>query len=230
MNDPRPAIREAIPSLVLFDLDGTLLDSAPDLLAAINDLLAEEGRAPIPLDGFRRVVSRGGLAMLAHAFPELDEPGWAARLAPFLDRYALATTRSSRPFEGVEAVLERIESAGSRWGVVTNKPGRLADRVLDGMRWHSRCSVLVSGDTLAVKKPDPAPLLFACDRLGVAVADSVYVGDDERDIQAARAAGMRSVVALWGYRADLDDPHGWGGDVVAGHPGNLLDPGILMPA
>lgn len=220
----------AIPPLVLFDLDGTLLDSAPDLLAAVNALLEEEGRAPLALDGFRRVVSRGGLAMLAHAYPDLDSEAQAARLEPFLERYARAPVALGRPFDGIETVLARIEDAGARWGIVTNKPGRLAERVLEELAWSRRCAVLVAGDTLAVKKPDPAPLHHACARLAVTPVESVYVGDDQRDILAARAAGMRAVTALWGYRAEHEDPHAWGSDVAVEHPHELLAPGVLRPA
>lgn len=218
-----------VPSLVLFDLDGTLVDTAPDLMAAVNALLAEEGRPSVSLDGFRRVVSRGGLAMLAHAYPDLDEARRAALLPVFLERYALAPTRLSRPFDGIETTLAAIEAAGARWGIVTNKPGHLADLVLTGLRWTERCAVLVAGDTLPVKKPDPAPLWHACECLTARVADSVYVGDDARDVQAARAAGMRAVAALWGYRAEHDDPRDWGGDCLVEQPAHLLRPGVLRP-
>lgn len=220
----------SIPPLVLFDLDGTLLDTAPDLHQAMNALLADAGRAPVPIDGFRRVVSRGGLAMLAHAFPDLGQTERDAMLGAFLERYSRASTCLTRVFDGVEAVLERIESQGSRWGIVTNKPGYLAEQVVEDVGWSSRCAVLVAGDTLPVKKPDPAPLHHACARLSVGVEASVYVGDDERDIIAARAAGMRSVAVLWGYRSADENPLDWRSDSLIAHPSELLAPGVLVSA
>ena len=219
-----------IPPVVLFDLDGTLLDSAPDLHHAMNELLADVGRAPVPLDSFRRVVSRGGLAMLAQAFPDLQQAERDGMLGAFLDRYSRAIGRLSRAFEGVEPVLDKIESQGSRWGIVTNKPGFLAEQVIESVGWSARCAVLVAGDTLPVKKPDPAPLHHACQRLSVEVEACVYVGDDERDIIAARAAGMRSVAVLWGYRSEQENPLDWRSDSLIAHPDELLAPGVLVPA
>ena len=219
-----------IPPLVLFDLDGTLVDTAPDLHAAVNRMLDDAGRAPVALEGFRRVVSRGGLAMLGHAFPDLPETEHAALLAPYLDLYGRETTRLSRPFDGVEPLLAAIEASGARWGIVTNKPGWLSVRVVEGLGWSERCAVLVAGDTLPVKKPDPAPLLHACTQLAIDAGQCVYIGDDARDIQAARAAGMRSIAALWGYRSVHDDPAEWGSDVLVETPHGLLTAGVLVCA
>ena len=144
----------------------------------------------------------------------------------FLDVYEQVLGRHSVLFEGVPALLDAIEAAGSRWGIVTNKPEYLARQVLPGLGWEARCAVLIGGDTLPQRKPHPLPLLHAAAGLGVGVDDCAYVGDDQRDIEAARAAGMPSVVALWGYRLPGDDPQGWGGDALAGAVHDLLEPAL----
>ncbi len=222
-------MRTTIAPLVLFDLDGTLVDSAADLLAAMNRLRADEHLPPLPMDGFRQVVSKGGRAMLRAAYPELDEHEREARLPVFLGYYAERLAEHSTPFDGIERVLAAIEASGARWGIVTNKALYLAREVVAGMGWARRCALLVGGDSLPVKKPAPDQLLHACRELGVAPADGVYVGDDERDIVAARAAGMKSVAALWGYRGDDEDPFAWRADACAVHPIDLLADGRLEP-
>ena len=218
-----------IAPLVLFDLDGTLVDSAVDLLNALNVILAREQRPALTLEQLRPVVSKGGRAMLGVGFPELDASQREPFLQPFLDVYADAVAHHSTPFDGVAEVLAAIESAGSRWGIVTNKPAYLAEGVVATMGWSRRCAILLGGDSLPRKKPDPDQLLHACDRLQVPPARCVYIGDDERDIVAARNAGMRSVAALWGYRLDGDDPLAWGADRRADAPRDLLRPGLLSP-
>lgn len=211
----------AFPKAVLFDLDGTLLDSAPDMLAALNVMRAARGDAPMPLSQLRPHVSRGGQAMLAAAFPQVpadERSGW---LQEFLDHYQSELGRHSGPFDGIEAMLAQLEAAGSVWGIVTNKPEYLAQLLMPLLGWESRCAVLIGGDTLPKRKPDPLQLLVAAERIGVAPSDCVYVGDDERDIIAARAAGMPSVVALWGYRLAEDDPQAWQGDRLIEQPDTL---------
>ena len=210
------------PKAVLFDLDGTLVDSAPDLCQAVNRVLAEEGRAPVPLARLRQVVSKGGRAMLAVACPDLEEAAREALLPRFLAHYARALAVDSVVFEGVPELLAAIEARGMRWGIVTNKPEALAVGVVAGFQWTARCGVLVGGDTLARRKPDPDPLLAACGRLGLAPGDALYVGDDLRDVQAARAAGMPVVAALWGYREDGEDPQAWGADHVLAGPRDVI--------
>ena len=211
----------AAPHAVLFDLDGTLVDTAPDLCNAVNHVLAGLGRPAVPLARLREVVSKGGRAMLAVALPDLDDAARDALLPPFLARYAEALAVDSAPFAGVPALLDALDAHGVRWGVVTNKPEALAKGVVAGLGWASRCAVLVGGDTLPQRKPDPAPLYLACERLGVEPGLTIYVGDDERDVQAARAAGMLSVAALWGYRLPGDDPLRWGADHAAAAPADL---------
>ena len=213
------------PALVLFDLDGTLLDSAPDFVATIDRMRAVRGQAPMPLESLRPHVSRGARAMLGAAFASLDVGERDAMVAEFLDIYLRELAQHGRPFDGIEPLLQAIETSGSRWGIVTNKPEYLAVALLPLLGWQQRCAVLVGGDTLPVRKPDPAPLLHAARALGVEVHECAYVGDDERDIAAARAAGMPSIAALWGYRLHDDDPATWQADRSVETPRMLLHAG-----
>lgn len=208
----------AFPRAVLFDLDGTLLDSAPDMLATVNVMRAERGKPAMTLEDLRPHVSRGARAMLGAAFPEVEVVERESWVPVFLDHYERELGRHGAPFDGIEAMLAQLEAAGSVWGIVTNKPEYLAAQLMPLLGWHTRCAVLIGGDTLPVRKPDPRPLTVAAERMGMAPGDCVYVGDDERDIVAARAAGMPSVVALWGYRLPGDDPLAWNGDVLIDEP------------
>jgi len=218
------AVDARFPRGVLFDLDGTLLDSAPDMLAAVNAMRADRAVAPMLLRELRPHVSKGARAMVGAAFPALDAAARDAMVPEFLDAYRHALGHHGTPFAGVETLLAALEHDGARWGIVTNKPEALARMLLPLLGWDARCRVLIGGDTLAERKPHPLPLLRAAERIGVDARDCVYVGDDERDIQAARAAGMPSVVALWGYRLDGDDPSDWHGDTMIDTPDALLDP------
>jgi N-acetyl-D-muramate 6-phosphate phosphatase len=221
MSESKPA------AVVLFDLDGTLVDSAVDLLNAMNHILVQQGKAALPLSALRPVVSKGARAMLAVAFPELDEQARLQYLQPFLDCYQAAVTEHSTPFTNVENVLQQIEASGARWGIVTNKPYYLAKEVVHSMGWTDRTAVLIGGDTLPNKKPDPDQLFHACDLLNVNANNCVYVGDDQRDIVAAKNAGMKSIAALWGYREADDNPEHWQADVMLHAPMDLLKPGVL---
>lgn len=212
---------------VLFDLDGTLVDSAFDLHAAMVGLMRSEGREAPPLEHFRRVVSKGARAMLALSYPELDEDAREARVPAFLEHYAGTVEDNPGAYAGIVQVLDAIEASGAAWGIVTNKPEALARRVVSAMGWDSRSAVLVGGDTLPVKKPDPGTLLHACARIGVAPSHCVYVGDDERDVVAARAAGIVSVAVAWGYRELHESPEDWCPDRIAHTPLDLLRAGML---
>ncbi|KLD71271.1 phosphoglycolate phosphatase [Xanthomonas pisi DSM 18956] len=216
--------RMSFPRAVLFDLDGTLLDSAPDMLATVNAMLAARERAPIALQQLRPVVSKGARAMVGVAFAELDDAARTALVPEFLQRYEGLIGTQSTLFEGVEALLSQLEAAGCVWGVVTNKPEYLARLILPQLGWQQRCAVLIGGDTLPERKPHPLPLLTAAERIGVAPAQCVYVGDDERDILAARAANMPSVAVLWGYRLHDDVPERWQADVLVDQPQLLWNP------
>ena len=211
----------AFPKAALFDLDGTLLDSAPDMLATANAMRAARGRAPMPLEALRPHVSKGARAMLGAAFADVDAGEREAWVPEFLDIYERELGLHGAPFPGVEAMLAALEAAGTPWGIVTNKPEYLARKLMPLLGWETRCAVLIGGDTLAARKPDPLPLTVAAQRIGVDPGACAYVGDDERDILAARAAGMPSVVALWGYRLELDDPIAWQGDVLVDDPAAL---------
>lgn len=211
----------AFPKAALFDLDGTLLDSAPDMLATANLMRAARGRGPMPLEALRPHVSKGARAMLSAAFADVDAAEREGWVPEFLDTYERELGLHGAPFPGVEAMLAALEAAGTPWGIVTNKPEYLARKLMPLLGWESRCAVLIGGDTLAARKPDPLPLTVAAQRIGIAPGDCAYVGDDERDILAARAAGMPSVVALWGYRLELDDPIAWQGDVMVDDPAAL---------
>ncbi|MEE7548845.1 phosphoglycolate phosphatase, partial [Xanthomonas sp. Kuri4-1] len=179
------------------------------------------GHPPLALAQLRPVVSKGSRAMLAVAFPALDAAAREALIPAFLQHYQQAIGRHSQPFDGIAPLLQRLDDDGVAWGIVTNKPEYLARLILPQLQWEQRCAVLIGGDTLAERKPHPLPLLAAAERLGMPPAACVYVGDDERDILAARAAGMPSVAVLWGYRLDTDAPSSWQADVLVERPEQL---------
>ncbi len=217
------------PRAVLFDLDGTLLDSAPDMLATANQLRGRCGLSPMLLEQIRPHVSKGSRAMLAAAFPHLPTIQTEAMVPQFLETYLQELGKHGVLFADIESMLVALEEDGAKWGIVTNKPEYLAREIMPPLGWETRCAILIGGDTLAEKKPHPLPLLVAAERIGFEAGQCVYVGDDERDIQAARAAGMPSIAALWGYRQDHEDPVGWGADVLLQSPADLLDPANWPP-
>lgn len=209
----------------LFDLDGTLLDTAPDLAAALNALLAEEQRAALELHIVRPHVSNGAIAVLRTGFPELDIHGEAFEQLRqrFLRHYRATLTVHTRLFPGYEAVLATLEQHRMPWGIITNKAAWLTEPLLDALGLRTRAACVLSGDTLAERKPHPRPLLVAAQRIGVAPAACVYVGDALRDVQAARAAGMVPLGVRFGYLNAADEPDGW---PVAGW---LDEPRDLLP-
>ncbi|GIX22709.1 MAG: phosphoglycolate phosphatase, bacterial [Gammaproteobacteria bacterium] len=205
----------AVLRLFLFDLDGTLVDTAPDLAAVVNAMRTARGLPPRPLEALRPAVSRGARALLRRAFdPPPDGAELEALRAELLERYAAAPARAARLFPGLDGVLARLEAAGLPWGVVTNKPQDLAAAVLDALDLARRCAVLIGGDRLKRPKPDPEGLQSACRQCAVPPAQAVYLGDDRRDVEAARAAGLAALVAAWGYREAEDDPCRWGADAI----------------
>ena len=216
--------RTRFPEVALFDLDGTLLDSAPDMLATVNVMRERRGIAPMGLADIRPFVSRGARAMASAAFPTWNGDEVVAAVPEFLDIYAAELGRHCAPFAGIPDLLDALEAQGSRWGIVTNKPEKLARDLMPLLGWDTRCAVLIGGDSLPERKPHPLPLLHSAEVLGVAPSRCVYVGDDRRDIESARAAGMPSIAALWGYRMDGDEPAAWGAEVMVDAPHDLLDP------
>lgn len=208
---------------LLLDLDGTLADTAPDLAAALNRTLEEAGRPPLPFERIRPVVSHGGRALLRLGFGVTgEEPEYAALRGRFLDHYQRDIALHTRLFPGMEELLAAIEAARLNWGVVTNKPSWLTDPLLAALGLTGRAATVVSGDTLAVNKPDPAPMLHACREAGSAPGECLYLGDAERDVQAGRNAGMRTLVALFGYLGEEDDPANWGADGLVHEPAEVL--------
>jgi phosphoglycolate phosphatase len=216
--DPKRAIR---PRAVLFDLDGTLADTAPDLAEAVNRLRTARGLPPAPYERLRPVASAGARGLIGVAFGLA--PG-QAEYEPlrdqFLDNYTNNIAVKSLLFDGVPALLAALEREGFAWGIVTNKIGRLTDLLVPRIGLgHAAC--VVSGDTTPHAKPHPAPLLEAARRLGVEPQDCWYVGDDLRDIQAGQAAGMTTVAAGWGYCGHAE-PAAWQADHIAEAPLDLL--------
>ncbi|MBX3696789.1 MAG: HAD-IA family hydrolase [Dokdonella sp.] len=199
---------------VLFDLDGTLADSAPDLVAALATLCAEIGRAEPDPVAVSRVVSAGGRAILRCGLPGIDEAQVEALLPRYLDLYAARGNVSTRLYDGIDEVLRDLEGQGIAWGIVTNKVAWLAAPVVEKLGLARRCGALVAGDTLARRKPDPDPVLHACALLEVDPSRTLFVGDDLRDIEAGRAAGTRTIAAAWGY-LNGGDPADWGADAIA---------------
>jgi len=208
---------------VLVDLDGTLADTAPDMAAAVNRLLVEEGDAPLSFDILRPLVSYGAPSLVTRAFgDDLGESEFERLRQRFLALYERNLCDDTRLFPEFDAVLDRLEALGVPWGVVTNKPGWLTEPLLGALRLSDRAGSIVSGDTLPQRKPHPAPLFMAAEEMGVAASACVYVGDAQRDIEAGRAAGMVTIAAAWGYIPAEENVHDWEADHVASSPGGIL--------
>ena len=209
--------------VVLFDLDGTLIDSAQDLGAAAEKVRATRGLPPLGLDAYRRMAGAGARGMLGVALgvtPESDN--YELLKEEFLSNYQAAMTVHTRAFEGVSELLSRLERAGFVWGIVTNKAERVALPLVKNLEVLANASVVLGGDTPPYSKPPPAPLHEAAARLNVAPSCCLYVGDDERDIQAGRAAGMQTVAARYGYLGVSEDPLQWKADFSIALPLDLL--------
>jgi N-acetyl-D-muramate 6-phosphate phosphatase len=208
---------------VLFDLDGTLLDTAPDMVGALNALRREELLAPLPYDAVRSAVSHGAARVVKTGFPDAS-PETAIRLQKrFLEIYRGALSRETRLFPGMSEVLDVLASSGIKCGIVTNKAAWLTEPLLLELGLRARFACVVSGDTVAERKPHPLPLLHAAALAEVAPSDCIYVGDAERDVQAAHAAAMPALVANYGYLRDDEDSTLWNGDGYLQRPLDLLD-------
>jgi phosphoglycolate phosphatase len=214
---------------VLFDLDGTLADTAPDLGRALNRLRAERGLEPLPIGIMRAHASSGARGLLKAGFgltPESE--GYDALRDRFLEFYAENLCVDTQLFEGIPELLSMVEARALPWGIVTNKAKRFTEPLLRALAIGHRAACIVSGDSTPHVKPHPAPLLQAAMLLSLPAVDCVYVGDDLRDVQAARAAGMRFAAAGWGYLGDGADPRSWEADAVISHPADVLT--LLNPA
>jgi N-acetyl-D-muramate 6-phosphate phosphatase len=208
---------------ILFDLDGTLADTAPDLGYVLNLQRLARGLEELPLERLRPVVSQGARGLLRVGFglaPGCDE--YYAMREEFLELYARNLVRHTRLFEGVTQLLEALERQSLAWGVVTNKLARFTEPLLESLGLAQRAGCVISGDTCARAKPHPDPLLEAARRLGSPAASCMYVGDDERDMQAGLAAGMLPVVALYGYLGEDPTPHAWEAHAAIEQPLDLL--------
>lgn len=215
-------LRVRPPKAILFDFDGTFADTAPDLAFAANQLRAAHGLDHLPLSAYRPHVSRGGRGMVWVGFGKAPgDPDFITLRDAFLAYYAERLCVDTRFFDGIDGFISTIESRGIAWGIVTNKATRYTTPIVQTLGLHRRTTCIVSGDTTPHAKPHPAPLLHAAELLSVEPPNCWYIGDDERDIQAARAAGMPGIVADWGYLGGTDPAH-WQADARAASPAALL--------
>lgn len=213
-----------LPKAVLFDLDGTLIDSAPDLAGAANDLRAEHGLPPLPFLALRSMVGSGARGMVGVAFGvRPGDESFELLKDAFLVCYARRLLDETRVFDAVAPVLAALDRSGTPWGIVTNKATRFAEPVIAGLGLQARAAVFIAGDTTPHTKPHPAPLLEAARRMGLDAGDCVYIGDDARDIQAGRSAGMATLAAAWGYLGQGEHIDSWGADRVLQWPNELLN-------
>lgn len=211
-----------IPRAILFDLDGTLADTAPDLAAAVNLLRTSQGLKPATYESLRPVASSGARGLIGVAFGlRPEDAGYEELRTDFLNNYAAALAVESRLFDGVIDLIRGLSEHDLAWGIVTNKAARFTEPLVGRIGLHE-AGCVVSGDTTPQPKPHPGPLLEAARRLGISPQDCWYVGDDIRDIQAGQAAGMHTVAAAWGYCGPVA-PRSWGADSIANTPLQLLE-------
>jgi phosphoglycolate phosphatase len=204
--------KDRTPRAVLFDLDGTLIDTAPDMVAVLQEMQADHGRQPIDYPLGRSFVSNGSLGLVKLGFGEVDDPHRSQLQREYLERYQKRLCVDTALFPGLDELLRALDDAGRPWGVVTNKPAFLTDPLMAALGLLERSSATVSGDTLTVRKPHPGPLLHACEVAGIAPGETIYVGDALRDIEAGQGAGMHTIGAGYGYVTEDDDPGSWGAD------------------
>lgn len=214
--------------LVLFDLDGTLVDTAPDMVAVLQAIQRDRGVEPVSYELARTFVSHGAIGLLSIGFPELHIEFGDDLHLEYLDRYSENVCEDSSVFDGLGPMLEELDAADLPWGVVTNKPEQLTNPLIAALGLSERIACTVSGDTLPVRKPDPAPVLLACDLAGVDPHRTIYVGDADRDIEAGREAGTATIAAAYGYITEDDDPREWEADIIATTTDELAQ--IIMKA
>lgn len=208
---------------VLFDLDGTLIESAPDLAGAANDLREQRGLPPLPLSELRPWVGAGARGMVGAAFNvQPGQPGFEALRDAFLGQYEKRLTQLTHVFEEVIPLLHHLQSRFIPWGIVTNKYRRFAGPIIEALGLNRQAAAIICGDTTPYAKPHPAPLLEAARQISVAPEACLYVGDDLRDMQAGLAAGMSTVAAGWGYLGTGEPIEVWGANFIAQTPQDLL--------
>lgn len=208
---------------LLFDLDGTLLDSAPDLIAALNWVRRSEGLPELELSQMKRYASRGAIGLLQAGMPQADANTLEKWRLRFLDYYAENSFRNSSLFDGVPELLDYLNRAGIPWGIVTNKSEALTLPIVEAARMADTVSCVVCGDTLSESKPHPAPVTLACSIVDVRPGDAVMVGDDVRDIQAGRAAGTQTAAVFYGYGSEALNGHLAEGSFPVHRPADLVD-------
>ncbi|HEY3300326.1 MAG TPA: HAD-IA family hydrolase [Methylophilaceae bacterium] len=209
--------------LILFDLDGTLVDTAPDLGHALNMQLERHGKPTLSMDMIRPVASHGSKGLLALGFGLTpDHADFDKMRIEYLSLYDEVFTRSPVLFDGMQEVLNNIESRNLKWGIVTNKPRRFTEPLVKAMELYDRAATVICGDDATKPKPSPETLFMACDQTKVAISDAIYIGDAERDIQAGQAAGMKTVVAMYGYLDTNDHPENWSADYFVQQPLDIL--------
>jgi 2-phosphoglycolate phosphatase len=212
------------PIALLFDLDGTLIDSAPDLAGVANEMRAVRGLEALPYGAFRPMVGSGARGMVRIALGvSAEDDGYLALRDEFLDRYATRMTQQTVVFDRVVPLLDELQQRRIRWGIVTNKAERFAQPLIRALGLDRSAATLVCGDTTPHSKPHPAPLLEAARRMDLDPASFAYVGDDHRDVVAGRAAGMGTIAAAWGYLGNGEAVGDWGADHVIHHPAELLN-------
>jgi phosphoglycolate phosphatase len=211
------------PTAMLFDLDGTLADTAGDLGGALNHLRVARGLEPLPLEVLRPYASAGARGLIGVGLDiQPGHPEFETLRLAFLDAYTGCLADTTALFDGMADLLYELSARGLKWGVVTNKPHRFTLPVMDGLGLREDAAVIISGDSTAHAKPHPLPLLTACEEMGVPPASVLYVGDDLRDVQAAKAAGMPSAAVRWGYIGHNGEIESWDADVIVAHPMDLL--------
>lgn len=224
MLEPQAKPRTAGTLAVLFDLDGTLIDSAPDLAGTANDMRAARGLEPVPYEELRRMVGAGARGMMGVAFKVVPgHDSFEALRSEFFDRYEQRLLRHTQVFARIPELLQALDARGLPWGIVTNKSERFGQPVIHGLQLHLQSRVHIYGDTTPHAKPHPQPLLEAARRLAVEPSRCLYVGDDLRDIEAGRAAGMRTLAAAWGYLGAAAPIEQWGADAIVHEPRSVLD-------
>lgn len=219
MNNTKPNLKA-----VLFDLDGTFADTAQDLAEALNFVLNQNGKSTLSFDEIRPVVSNGGIALIKLGFQiEQDHPQFEDYRKELLTYYEQNIAKFTKPFDGMEKVLNYLKQQNIAWGIVTNKPAWLTDPLMAALTLPTQPQGIVSGDTLKARKPNPEPLLHACKLMNCSPANTIYIGDAKRDIEAGQNANMQTLVALFGYIGEDDNPDSWGATDSVNHPHDIIE-------